>query len=180
MTFKVTAKLDSGFHVYKYSKTKEGPGPENTRFDFFDTAGLKIDGDWVPSQPPEKHKDPNFAELDVVEYHEDEVTWSIKLKIPAGTEPGKKTLLCQAHYQVCNAKTCSLPGQWTLPEAVLTVLAADAPAPNAPAAKQSAGPELTPAAKPAAGAGRGERVAQRAECAADRAGAGAGGRHRAA
>ena len=46
VTFKVTAKLDPGTHIYKYSKTVKG-GPINTTFDFFDTAGLKIEGDWV-------------------------------------------------------------------------------------------------------------------------------------
>ena len=110
VTFKVTAKLDPGFHVYKYSKT-QGPGPINTSFDFFDPAGLKIEGDWTPSREPEKHKDPNFAQVDSVDYHEDDVTWSIKLKIPEGTEPGKKGLRCQARYQVCDAKLCSIPGR---------------------------------------------------------------------
>ena len=133
VTFKVTAKLDPGFHIYKYSKTN-GPGPVSTSFDFFDTAGLKVEGDWVASREPEKHKDPNFAEVDVVEYHEDEVTWSIKVKIPDGTAPGKKTLRCQARYQVCDAKLCSIPGQWTLPEAVLTVLPGNGSGPKAAAA----------------------------------------------
>src|SRR5262249_52314356 len=94
VNFKVTAKLDPGFHIYKYSK-EQGAGPVNTTFDFFDTAGLKVEGDWVASQEPQKHKDPNFADLDVVEYYEDEVSWTIKLLVPAGTEPGKKTLRCQ-------------------------------------------------------------------------------------
>jgi hypothetical protein len=123
VTFKVTAKLDPGFHVYKYSR-EEGPGPISTSFDFFDPAGLKIEGYWTASREPEKHKDPNFPDVESVEYHEDEVTWSIKLKIPAGIEPGKKALRCQARYQVCEPKLCSIPGQWTLPEAVLTVLSA--------------------------------------------------------
>jgi thiol:disulfide interchange protein DsbD len=144
VTFKVTAKLDPGFHIYKYSK-EQGAGPVNTTFDFFDPAGLKVDGDWVASQEPIKHKDPNFADLDVVEYYEDEVSWSIKLLIPDGTEPGKKSLRCQVRYQVCDDKTCSIPGQWTLPDAQLTVLAADAA--GAPAA-----PPATPGAKPAAAA----------------------------
>jgi thiol:disulfide interchange protein DsbD len=121
VTFTVTAKLEPGYHIYKYSK-EQGSGPVNTSFDFFDRAGLNVDGDWVASREPEKHKDPNFADLDLVEYYEDEVAWSIKLRIPAGTEPGKKTLRCQALYQVCDAKTCSIPGQWTLPDAVLTVV----------------------------------------------------------
>jgi thiol:disulfide interchange protein len=123
VTFKVTAKLDPGTHIYGYSKT-QGPGPIRTSFDFFDPAGLKIEGDWSASKETEKHKDPNFKDLDFVEFHEDEVTWSIKLKVPADMEPGKKTLRCQARYMVCTAKSCSTPGNWTLPEAVLTIVPA--------------------------------------------------------
>jgi len=134
VTFKVTAKLDPGSHIYKYSKsTVRGAGPVNTTFDFFDTAGLKVEGDWTASKEPEKHKDPNFADVDFVEFHADEVTWSIKLKIPEGTAPGKKSLRCQAGYMVCDAKHCSIPGQWTLPDAVLTVLPADGPGAKAAA-----------------------------------------------
>jgi thiol:disulfide interchange protein/plastocyanin len=148
VTFKVTAKLDPGFHVYKHSKT-QGPGPINTTFDFFDPAGLKTEGDWAASKEPVKHKDPNFAELDSVEYHEEEVTWSIKLEIPEWTEPGKKSLLCQARYQVCDAKLCSIPGQWTLPAAVLTVVPADGKGePKLGTAPQPARPDTNLALQP--------------------------------
>jgi len=132
VTFKVTVKLEEGYHIYKYSK-KQGDGPILTSFDFFDPAGLEIEGDWTASSDPEKHKDPNFPELAAVEYHEDEVTWSIKAKIPAGTAAGKRTLRCQARYMICDAKTCSVPGRWTLPDAELTVATGDA----APPAKKA-------------------------------------------
>ncbi len=39
VTFKVTAKLDPGAHIYKYSKEEAKGGPSNTNFDFFDTGG---------------------------------------------------------------------------------------------------------------------------------------------
>ena len=140
VTFKATVKLSGGAHIYKYS-TKQAAGPINTTFDFFDTAGLEVEGDWTPSQEPEKHKDPNFAELEFVEYHEHEVTWTIKLKIPEGTAPGKKVLRCQAKYQVCDAKSCSIPGQWTLPDADLTVVAGDGKVPETTAAAKPAEPK---------------------------------------
>jgi thiol:disulfide interchange protein len=149
VTFKVTAKLDPGFHIYKYAKEQD-PGPINTSFDFFDTAGLKPEGDWAPARAPIKHHDPNFANLDAVEYYEDEVTWSLSLRIPAGTEPGKKILRCQARYQVCDAKICSIPGNWTLPDVALKVLPAAAEPKAAPAEKQAAAPAAKPAAEPAA------------------------------
>ena len=128
VTFKVTAKVDSGYHIYKYSK-EQGSGPVPTSFDFFGRAGLELEGEWKASRDAEKHKDPNFADLEFVEYYEDEVTWSIKLKVPDGTGPGKKSLRCQARYMVCDAKTCSIPGRWTLPDAELTVVEAGAAEP---------------------------------------------------
>ena len=135
VTFKVTAKLDSGFHIYKYSK-EQGEGPVPTSFDFFDRAGLETEGEWTASRDPEKHKDPNFPDLASVEYYEDEVTWSIKVKIPAATAAGKKTLRCQARYMICDAKTCSVPGRWTLPDVELTVTTGDAAPPAAKAKRR--------------------------------------------
>ena len=136
VSVKVTAKLDDGYHIYKYSKEK-GSGPVPTSFDFFDPAGLAIEGDWSASREPEKNKDTNFPDVDSGEYYEGEVTWSIKLKIPASAAAGKKTLRCQAMYMVCDAKTCSIPGRWTLPDIELTVAPDKAPQPAAaqPAAK---------------------------------------------
>jgi thiol:disulfide interchange protein DsbD len=124
VTFHVTAKLDPGTHIYHHA-VKQGSGPINTTFDFFDPAGLTVEGDWAPSHEAEKHKDPNFPELEFVRYYEKEVTWSIKLKVPATAVPGKKALRCQARYMVCNEKNCSVPGQWTLPAAELTILEAE-------------------------------------------------------
>lgn len=135
VNYKVTAKLDAGFHIYKYSKENlDGPVP--TSFDFFDRAGLETEGEWKASREPEKHKDANFPDLAAVEYYEDEVTWTIKVKIPAAAPPGKKTLRCQARYMICDAKTCSVPGRWTLPDAELSVTKGDAAPPAAKATRQ--------------------------------------------
>jgi thiol:disulfide interchange protein len=121
VNFRVNVTLNPGFHIYKFDK-KQGPGPINTTFDFFDTADLKIEGDWTASRAAEKHKDPNFGDLEFVEYYENDVTFNIRLRVPDGTQPGKRTLRCQARYQVCDAKVCSIPGQWTLPAVELTVV----------------------------------------------------------
>ncbi len=149
VTFQVIAKLDPGYHIYKQSKKQES-GPINTTFDFFDTAGLKIEGDWTASKPPERHKDPNFADVEFVEYYEDDVTWSIKLRVPDGMEAGKKALRCQAGYMVCDAKHCSIPGQWTLPDAVLTITAGEAQTHAGTSESPAQAEADTRAAKPAA------------------------------
>jgi thiol:disulfide interchange protein DsbD len=138
--YRVSVKLKPGWHIYKYSKDQPDQGPINTSFDFFDTAGLKIAGDWTASRDPIKKPEPAFNNM-VLEYYEDEVTWSIPLQVPPGTPPGKKTLRCQAGYQICDASSCKIPGQWTLPDVVLTVLPGGAAAePHAPRPASAAAP----------------------------------------
>ncbi|HEY2157409.1 MAG TPA: thioredoxin family protein, partial [Isosphaeraceae bacterium] len=119
VTFNVTAKLGPKYHIYKYEKNPEGPGP--TWFDFFDTGGLGPQSDWTASKEAHKH-DPDSKVAPPLDYYEDEVTWSIPLGVPPGIAPGKKTLRVQAGYQVCDDKKCSVPGQWTLPEAEIEIL----------------------------------------------------------
>ena len=124
VTFQVTAKLKPGWHIYTQAKTQEGDGPRNTLFDLFDTGGLEVVGDWKASRKPESKAEPAFDNK-VFEYFEDEVIWSITLKVPPGTAAGKKTIRCQASYQICNAQSCSFPGRWTLPDATVTVQSGD-------------------------------------------------------
>jgi thiol:disulfide interchange protein len=124
VTYQVTAKLKPGSHIYPYVKTQEDDGPRKTNFDLFDTGGLEVAGDWKASKKPESKAEPAF-ENKIVEYFEDEVTWSITLKVPPGTPPGKKTIRCQASYQTCTAQSCSFYGRWTLPDATLAVTAGD-------------------------------------------------------
>jgi thiol:disulfide interchange protein DsbD len=138
VTFKVTAKLDPGYHIYKYSKTPAVEGPAYTSFDLFETDGLKAEGDWSASREPIQHPEPAFDKLPFVEFYEDEIVWSIKLKVPPDATPGKKTIRVQAGYMVCNDKSCSMNGQWTLPPAMLTVLPADGPSkPSEPPASKA-------------------------------------------
>jgi thiol:disulfide interchange protein len=124
VALKVTAKLNSGWHIYTQAKNQEGEGPRKTVFDLFDTAGLEVAGDWKADRKPESRAEPAFDNK-TFEYFEDEVSWSIPLKVPSGTAAGKKLIRLQASYQVCNAQSCSFPGRWTLPDATLTVLAAE-------------------------------------------------------
>ena len=133
----VTAKLKPGFHIYQYSKEDNDVGPKNTRFDLFDTAGLVVVRDWTAAREPTKKKEPAFPELERVSFYENEIAWSVKLQVPEDAPPGKKTLRCQASYQICNDQSCSFPGRWTLPDAVVTIL---------PAAQLKATVEAPPAA----------------------------------
>ena len=122
VTFKVTAKLEPGFHIYKYSK-KEGPGPVNTTFDFFDPAGLKVDGDWTASQPPRSTRTPISPTS---------IPWSItKTRSPGASSsrsrperrPGKRPPLPGPLHGL-RREALQHPGPVDLPDAVLTVLPA--------------------------------------------------------
>jgi thiol:disulfide interchange protein DsbD len=125
VTFKVAAQVDPPWHIYKYAKEQPGDGPRATQFDLFDTDGLKPAGDWTASREAVKKKEEVFKNLPFVEYYENEVTWSIKLQVPPGTEPGKKTLRCQIYFQMCSSGpggSCTIPGRWTLAPATVTVV----------------------------------------------------------
>ena len=60
-----------------------------TVLDLFDTAGLEVAGDWKADRKPESRAEPAF-DNQTFEYFEDEVSWSIPLKVPSATAPGKK------------------------------------------------------------------------------------------
>ena len=132
---KVHAKLKPGWHIYTFAEQQREDGPRHTLFDPFDLAGLEKDGTWTASKKPEARAEPAF-ENKTFEFFEDEVSWSLPLKIPADAAPGEKTVRVQASYQLCNASSCSFPGRWTLPDAVVTVVAGKA----APAAPPRAAP----------------------------------------
>lgn len=131
---KVRAKLKAGWHIYTFAAKQRDEGPRHTLFDAFDLAGLEKAGDWKADREAHSKAEPAF-ENKVFEYYEDEVAWTLPLKVPADAAPGEKAVKVQASYQICNASSCSFPGRWTLPAATLTVAGkvADA-APSKPAA----------------------------------------------
>lgn len=160
LTFSVEAKLEPGWHIYKYDKVPFGTGPRNTTFDLFDTGGLETKGGWKASKEPFSKPEPAFANQ-VLEFFEDEVTWSITLVVPKDAKPGKRAIRCQAGYQICDPNSCKIPGQWTLPDVEVTVEPGDegaavptasdaagavASASNPPAFANAAGPTSNPPA----------------------------------
>ncbi|MDR3618566.1 MAG: protein-disulfide reductase DsbD family protein [Paludisphaera borealis] len=160
--YKVTAKLEPGLHIYQVGKEGEqGGGPVPTSFDFFDTGTLRPSKAWKSSKPPVAKPEPAFGDNLIVEYFEDEVTWSLDLQVPADAQPGKHTLRSQARYMVCTQNSCLPPTNQTLADVEINVVAGDGPAANvtappapaAPSAPQLVATEFTtpaPAAKPAA------------------------------
>jgi len=125
--YRVKAKIEAPWHIYKYSATQIENGPRFTEFDFFDRAGLTLEKSWTVAPDPTKKREPAFPEIPYLEYHEEEVVWSQQLRVPAQAKPGKVSLRCQIGYMICSDQNCSFPGQWTLPAADLTIVAAGGP-----------------------------------------------------
>lgn len=118
----VTAKLDEGWHIYKYATSQPDDGPRSTEFDLFDTGGLKVVGDWKPERPPIQKPEPVFPNLKFVEFYDGEISWRIALQVPTDAAPGAHPIKVQSYYQICDPRSCSRPGRWTLPDAVVTIV----------------------------------------------------------
>src|SRR3954452_5885917 len=57
VTYRVTAQVQEPWHIYAYAKTQPAQGPRSTQFDFYDTAGLQLAGDWTASRAPIRTKE---------------------------------------------------------------------------------------------------------------------------
>lgn len=122
VVYTVTTKVEKSWHIYAYAKEQPAEGPRATQFDFFQPGGLKLDADaWKPAKPPTRQKEPAFPDLDAVEFHESEASWSVRLQVPPGAAPGVKELQSQIYFQICNDQVCKPPAYVTAPAVKLTI-----------------------------------------------------------
>src|SRR5262249_16985647 len=70
--YKVTARLNPGWHIYTYAREANDVGPRKTLFDLFETGGLTVAGGWTASKEATNKKEPAFPELESVSFYEDE------------------------------------------------------------------------------------------------------------
>jgi thiol:disulfide interchange protein DsbD len=121
VTLKVTAKIDPTWHIYAYAKKQPDDGPMLTHFDLFDKGGLEPVDDWKPTKDPIRKKDTAFPTIDELSYHEESVTWTLKLKVPDDAKPGKKNVRNQIEFMLCDPNSCLPPARYTLPDATVTI-----------------------------------------------------------
>jgi thiol:disulfide interchange protein DsbD len=120
VAYLVTAKIEPSWHIF--ATTHEGA--EKTTFDLFDPAGLEPSGDWKASKEPIARTQDLGTGPEPLQYFEDEVTWSLPLKVPADATPGSRTIRGQIAFQVCSDKACTT-GRLTLPDVTLAVASAE-------------------------------------------------------
>ena len=122
--FEVRVKLAPTWHIYAYAEeTPEGVAAVPTNFDTFDLDGLEVAGAWSPSR--EAHEPPADVDVLMYKYYEDEVTWSLPLKVPADANAGPRTLYTQIQFQICDPRSCKPSTRVTLPPAVVNVKGGD-------------------------------------------------------
>lgn len=102
-TLRITAKPDSGYHVYAAAVDDT---ESRTNFVVTEKAGLKFGKPEPPTPPIVKTILPS---LPPVEYHEGEITWSIPVEIGDDVTPGQKTVTGLIGYQACTDTSCLQP-----------------------------------------------------------------------
>ena len=123
-TYNIKFNLDDGWRIFSTApEPAPKDGPIFTSFDFFDPAGFEVVGGWQASRPPSLARPSSISsQWATVESYEEEVTWTIRLKVPRDMQPGEKTLRCQARYQLMSADAVKAPGQWTLADVTVRVV----------------------------------------------------------
>jgi thiol:disulfide interchange protein len=100
----LTVAPDKQWHVYALAeKAPTGPGSKPTLIALTDVpAGWQASAPRTNSRPIDK---PDGG----VAYHEEPVTWTIDLLVPADAAPGSQTIAGLMGYQTCWASACDRP-----------------------------------------------------------------------
>jgi DsbC/DsbD-like thiol-disulfide interchange protein len=101
---KLVAKIQEGWHMYSLKPIAEGPIP--TRIWLPEGQPFQLAAA-VQAAEPQTLQDPSFGME--VELYEGEATFTLPVRIAAGTPGGSQTLVASASYQSCNNKICLPP-----------------------------------------------------------------------
>ncbi len=113
VTIDITARIDAGWHLYALTQTSGGPTalaiavPDGQPFAL---AGA------IQAPVPVIEFDPNFN-IDT-QFHKDLATFTLSLKVAAGTPNGRHTFRARVTYQTCNDRLCLPPAEEELTLAI--------------------------------------------------------------
>jgi|GEM_PF-1030104 len=103
LVVRLTAAIDTGWHLYSTTQPPGGPVP--TRLAVA-AGGFALDG--APSFPPPLVRpDPNFGIN--VETYDRSVTFALPVRVDPTTPAGAESVTVTARYQACNATLCLPP-----------------------------------------------------------------------
>ena len=102
----ITAKMDSGWHVYAYAEKNPDEISQPTLI-------AVVDPPWslgkVRSSEPPIEKETGIAIEPVQRYHEGQVSWTIPIKVPATAKSGATVVQGMIGYQTCSDSSCDRP-----------------------------------------------------------------------
>jgi thiol:disulfide interchange protein DsbD len=104
ITVKLSARVDSGWHLY--SMTQGAGGPLPTKIDVATGQPFTLGGP-VRGPAPVKRFDQNFAIN--VEMYDGGPTFQVPVHVSRKAPPGATELILTARYQVCSATLCMPP-----------------------------------------------------------------------
>ncbi|MBS1788480.1 MAG: thioredoxin family protein [Acidobacteria bacterium] len=148
----VTAKIDSGWHLY--SLTQPAGGPRPTKLSIDETGPFKAAG--KATQPkPKVAADPNFSVPGqppfMTETFDGEAVFSLPVKLAADAPVGNQKLTVKFYFQVCNDHEC-LPPRTKPLDVDVAIVAANAKLTASPSPEASPSPAASPASSPEAAA----------------------------
>ncbi len=146
----VTAKIDSGWHLY--SLTQPAGGPRPTKISIDETGPFKANG--KPTQPkPKVAADPNFSIPGqppfMTETFDGEAAFSLPIKVAEGAPVGNQKLTVKFYFQVCNDHEC-LPPRTKPLDVDVAIVAANAKLTASPSPEASPTASASPASSPEA------------------------------
>ncbi|HQR32043.1 MAG TPA: cytochrome c biogenesis protein CcdA [Blastocatellia bacterium] len=146
----VTAKIDSGWHLY--SLTQPAGGPRPTKISIDETGPFKANG--KPTQPkPKVAADPNFSIPGqppfMTETFDGEAAFSLPIKVAEGAPVGNQKLTVKFYFQVCNDHEC-LPPRTKPLDVDVAIVAANAKLTPSPSPEASPTTSASPASSPEA------------------------------
>ncbi|MGH9799517.1 MAG: protein-disulfide reductase DsbD family protein, partial [Blastocatellia bacterium] len=140
----ITAKIDSGWHLY--SLTQPAGGPRPTKISIDETGAFKAAG--KATQPkPKVAADPNFSIPGqppfMTETFEGEALFTLPVKVADDAAPGQQKLTVKFYFQVCNDHEC-LPPRTKPIEVDVAIVAANAKLTTSPTLEASPSPTNSP------------------------------------
>ncbi|MDA1051647.1 MAG: thioredoxin family protein [Planctomycetota bacterium] len=107
VTLTLTAEPDATWHVYAYAKQDPMLISKPTLIAISEPSDWKA-SDVTASVAPIEHE-MGLEEEPVVYFHEEPVTWSMKVNVPEATAPGTYAIAGLIGYQTCTLSSCDLP-----------------------------------------------------------------------
>lgn len=102
----VTTKIDPGWHLYSMSQPAGGPIAMSVTVPKGQAFSL---GGKVLEPTPVRRVDPNFPQLGESFTFDDLATFTVPLRVAAGTKAGEHVVRVEVEFQVCSDTVCLRP-----------------------------------------------------------------------